>query len=92
MFAVLLVFAAGVIVFAGEPAASTLFWSVPAILTALAARRIRSFTMVIHCAVYLIAASIVSGLFSYADAAMIGTPFSSWTPSETAIMQRPCFS
>jgi hypothetical protein len=81
VFAVLLIFAAGMILFAGEPAASTLFWSVPAILTAAAARRIRSFTMVIHSAVYLIAASIVSGLFGYTSAAMIGAAAPAFPPS-----------
>lgn len=80
VFAVLLLFAAGAILFAGEPAASTLFWSAPAILTAVAARRIRSFTMEIHCALYLIAASVVSGLIPYASAAMIGQPSPAFPP------------
>ena len=80
VFAVLLLFAAGAILFAGEPAASTLFWSAPAILTAVAARRIRSFTMEIHCALYLIAASAVSGLVSYASAAMIGQTVPTFPP------------
>jgi hypothetical protein len=80
VFAVLLLFAAGGILFAGAPVASTIFWSLPALLTALAARRIGSFTMVIHCSLYLLASASVSGLFRDATAAMIGQPVPAFPP------------
>ncbi len=96
VFAVLLLFAAGVILFAGEATASTLFWSAPAILTAAAARRIRSFTMEIHSALYLATATAVSGLFGYASAAMIGPQTPAFPPglllSFTTVVTGLCFA